>query len=201
RALLLHDGRGRLEGDAEVDRLAVGDASLHAARAIGARPHLVAFHVELVVVLRAAQIGAREARADLEGLARRQAQHRLGQIGLEAIEHGLAQPLGQPRTAQVTTPPSESPSRRAASTAAIMRSAGARSGQRIGVASTCSRVTFSTSHSTVRGETFETHATTVTFQRAARSLRATAPGPTRPAVSRALVRPPPRQSRKPYFAS
>src|SRR5207302_2909029 len=40
RALLLHDGRGRLEGDAEVDRLAVGDASLHAARAIGARPHL-----------------------------------------------------------------------------------------------------------------------------------------------------------------
>ena len=28
-----------------------------------------------------------------------------------------------------------------------------------------------------------------------------APAPTRPAVSRALVRPPPRQSRMPYFAS
>ena len=50
---------------------------------------------------------------------------------------GSPQPGGQPRTAQVTTPPSELPSFRAASTAAIIRSATARSGQRIGVASTC----------------------------------------------------------------
>ena len=98
-------------------------------------------------------------------------------------------------------PPSELPSLRAASTAAIMRSATARSGQRIGVVSTCSRVTVSRSHSATSRPTFETQATTVTSKRTARSLRAIAAAATRPAVSRALVRPPPRQSRTPYFAS
>src|SRR5438876_1226787 len=77
-ALLPHDRRGRLERDAEVDRLAVRDAALHPARAVGARAHAAALHVELVVVLRAAQVGAGEARADLEALAGGQAQHRFG---------------------------------------------------------------------------------------------------------------------------
>jgi hypothetical protein len=49
--------------------------------------------------------------------------------------------------------------------------------------------------------TVDTHATTVTLKRTVRSLRAIAAAATRPAVSRALVRPPPRQSRTPYFAS
>jgi hypothetical protein len=40
--LLAHDRRGRLEGDAEDDRLAVGDAALHAARVVGARADAVA---------------------------------------------------------------------------------------------------------------------------------------------------------------
>src|SRR5436190_582231 len=61
--------------------------------------------------------------------------------------------------AQVTTPPSELPALRAASTAAIIRSAASGSGQRIGVRSTCSRATLSTSHSTQIAPTFDTQAT------------------------------------------
>ena len=88
--LLAHHRRGRLERDAEVHRLAVGDAALHAAAAIGARPHAIALHVEGVVVLEPGEIGAGEAGADLEALARRQAQHRAGEVGLEAVEDRLA---------------------------------------------------------------------------------------------------------------
>src|SRR5262249_47548527 len=80
------------EGDPEVDRLAVRDAALDAARSVRARPDATAFHVEFVVVLRATEIGPREARADLETLARRQAHHGLRKIGFEAIEDRLAPP-------------------------------------------------------------------------------------------------------------
>ena len=48
--------------------------------------------IEVVVVLRAAQVGAGEAAAALEPLAGRQRQHRLGQVGLQLVEHRLAQP-------------------------------------------------------------------------------------------------------------
>ncbi len=82
-----------------------------------------------------------------------------------------------------------------------MRVASAATGQRTGVASTAARVTVSTSAVATSVPTFETHATISTFHRTARSFRATAPAATRAAVSRALVRPPPRQSRMPYFAS
>src|SRR6266542_3194457 len=95
--LLAHDRRGRLEGHAEVDRLAVGDAALDAARAIGSRADTLAVHVELVVVLGSAQVGAGEAGADLEALAGGQAQHPLGQVGLEPVEHRLA-PAGRAAT-------------------------------------------------------------------------------------------------------
>ena len=71
----------------------------------------------------------------------------------------------------------------------------------MGVTSTCWRVTFSASQSTRSEPTLETQATTVTWKRSASSFRAMAPAATRPAVSRALVRPPPRQSRMPYLAS
>ena len=128
-----HDRRGRLEGHAEVDRLAVRDAALDAAAPVGARADAVAVHVELVVVLAPGQLRAGEARADLESLARRQAQHRLGEVRLEAVEDRLA-PAGRAAAHRATTrPPSEFPSFRAASTAAIIRSAIAGSGQRIGV--------------------------------------------------------------------
>src|SRR5262249_57062437 len=69
RSLLPHDRGCGLERDAEVDRLAVRDAALNAARAIGARAHPVAVHVELVVMVRATQLRARAAGADLESLA------------------------------------------------------------------------------------------------------------------------------------
>jgi len=46
----------------------VGDAALDAAGAVGARPHVPALHVELVVVLAAQHRGAAEAAADLEAL-------------------------------------------------------------------------------------------------------------------------------------
>ena len=114
---------------------------------------------------------------------------------------GSPQPTGQPRTAHVTAPPSELPAFRAASIASIMRAATSGDGQRTGVASTCARVTTSGSHSATIDWTVDTHDTISTFQRTARSFRATAPAATRAAVSRALVRPPPRQSRIPYFAS
>ncbi len=114
---------------------------------------------------------------------------------------GSPHPTGQFRIAQVTVPPSELPSFRACSTAAIICAATAGSGQRIGVASTCGRVTAFGSHSATIVRTFDTQETISTFQRVARSFRAMAPAATRPAVSRALVRPPPRQSRMPYLAS
>ena len=87
-------GRGRLERDAEVDRLAVRDTALNAAAPIRTGPHAVPVHVELVVVLAPGELGPREPRADLEPLARRQAQNRLGQVRLEPVEDGLA-PAGR----------------------------------------------------------------------------------------------------------
>src|SRR5215470_465833 len=59
RALLGHDRRGRLEGHAEVDGLAVSDPALDAAAAVGARAHAVAVHVELVVVLAPGEVRPR----------------------------------------------------------------------------------------------------------------------------------------------
>ncbi len=63
---------------------------------------------------------------------------------------GAPQPAGAPRTAQVMTPPTELPALRAVLTASIICCAIVGSGQRIGVASTWARVTFSTSHSIER---------------------------------------------------
>src|SRR2546428_794724 len=48
RALLAHDRGRRLERHSEIDGLAVGDAALHAARAVRARAHALVVHVELV---------------------------------------------------------------------------------------------------------------------------------------------------------
>ena len=90
RILLGHDRRGGLEGHAEVDGLAVGDAALDAAAPVGAGAHAIAVHVELVVVLAAGEVSAREAGADLEALAGGQAQDGLGEVGLQPVEDGLA---------------------------------------------------------------------------------------------------------------
>src|SRR5262245_33916166 len=89
RVLLVHDRRSGLEGHANVDGLAVGDAALDTTAPVGAGADAIATHVELVVVLAPGEVGAREARADLETLAGGQAQEGLGEVGLEAIEDGL----------------------------------------------------------------------------------------------------------------
>src|SRR2546430_1719618 len=90
RLLLVEDRRRRLEGDPEVDRLPVGDPALDAAAPVGPRADAVALHVELVVVLAPPEVGAREAGADLEALARGQTHDRLGEVGRQAIENRLA---------------------------------------------------------------------------------------------------------------
>ena len=59
----------------------------------GARPPVGAGY-ERVVVLPAGQPRAGEADADLEALAGGQRHHRLGQVGLELVEHRLAEPGG-----------------------------------------------------------------------------------------------------------
>ena len=86
------DGGRRLEGDAQQDRLAVRDAALHAARAVarGARPASLAGH-ERIVVLASGEARAGEAAADLEALRGRQREHALREIGLELVEHRLAE--------------------------------------------------------------------------------------------------------------
>ena len=88
--LLVHDGGHRLEGDAEVDGLAVGDAALHAAGIVFCRAHFAAPGPYRVVVLAAGHGDATETGADFEALGRGQAEHRLGEVGLEAVEHRVA---------------------------------------------------------------------------------------------------------------
>ena len=114
---------------------------------------------------------------------------------------GSPHPGGTERATHVTTPPSESPSRRAASIASVIRAAAAGSGQRVGSASTSARVT--TESSTLASMVWMrlTQDNTSMPNRLARSLRATAPAATRPMVSRAEARPPPAAARMPYLAS
>ena len=85
-------------------------------------------------------------RPDLEALHRRERQHRLGEVGLELVEHRLAQPgrhAARDR-ARRRRRASRRPSR-AASMRSIMRSAAPPSGQRTMFASTASRVTVAAS--------------------------------------------------------
>src|SRR5205814_5226157 len=79
---LLHR-RDRLDGDAQVYLLAVGDPACDAARAVGqvAEPALLV--VDLVVELRAAPRRALETRAELDGFDRVDRHHRLGQPAVE----------------------------------------------------------------------------------------------------------------------
>ena len=114
---------------------------------------------------------------------------------------GSPQPAGTPRATQVTTPPSESPSRRARSIAATISSAASGSGQRVGDASTCSSWTCVGSIRPEMSWIRLTQPSTSTPTCVASSLRATAAAATRPIVSRAEARPPPATARIPYFAS
>jgi len=66
--LLAHNRGDRLEGDPEVNGLAVGDAPLDAAGTVRGRAYLAVFGSERVVVLRAGKNDAAEAGADIESL-------------------------------------------------------------------------------------------------------------------------------------
>src|SRR6478736_2965995 len=94
RALGLEDRGGGFEADAEDDLLAVADAALDATRAVRQRPNGAALVDEDIVVLRALEQGAGEAAANLEALGGRERQHGLGEVGLEPVEHRLAEPGG-----------------------------------------------------------------------------------------------------------
>src|SRR5690606_35159457 len=89
--LLLEDGGGGLKGHAEDHVLAIGDAALHAARAVRARADAAVLALEKIVVLRSFQQRALEAAADLEALRRRDGQHGLREVRLEPVEHRLAE--------------------------------------------------------------------------------------------------------------
>lgn len=107
RGLLLADGGGGLEADAEVDGGAVGDAALDAAaevglgrqpgpgqaRPVGARLHGVGRlgRDEGVVVDRAGHLAPAEPGPDLEALGRGDRQHGVREHGLDLVEARLAQ--------------------------------------------------------------------------------------------------------------
>ncbi|RBQ72295.1 hypothetical protein VDGD_21454 [Verticillium dahliae] len=112
RRLVLANGGGGLEGDAEVDGGAVGDAALDAAAKVGLGRELGARDAEAgrlgggagvvlggadkgVVVRRARDLAAGKARSDLEALGGWDAEHGVGEQGLELVEAGLAEAGGR----------------------------------------------------------------------------------------------------------
>lgn len=101
--LILANGGGRLEGGAEEDGHAVGDAALDTGRVVRLGVELGAGYAgslggsveggggdEGVVVGAALHLSAEEARADLETLDGRDGHDGVGESGLELVEAGLA---------------------------------------------------------------------------------------------------------------
>ena len=103
--------------------------------------------------------------------------------------------------AQQITPPTESPSARAARMRASIFAAVAGCGQRVGVASTCFSVGVFAGAGMRTSATLSTQAVMRAPQAWLRTVLATAPAATRAAVSRAEERPPPATARMPYLAS
>ena len=89
------DGGDGLEGDAEVDVLAVGDAALDAAGAVGGSAYLPVAQDERVIVRAAAHGGGGKAGAVFEAFGGVDAHHGVGEARLEAVEDGFAEPGGQ----------------------------------------------------------------------------------------------------------
>src|SRR5581483_2847498 len=89
--LRLENGGGGLEGDAEENLLAVADAALDAAGAVGGGADPAFARLERVVVLRALEERAGETAADFEALGGGKRKHGLGEVGLEAVEDRFAQ--------------------------------------------------------------------------------------------------------------
>ena len=197
------DGGGGLEGDAQHDALAVADAALDAAGAVGggARPAVRApARRRRCARCRSARAG--EAAADLEALRRGQREQALREVGLELVEHRLAEPgrhaarhaldhaaerVAAPRARRRWPPPCARRPRGPGSAPGSPRSA--RASRSPGRPST-----------RWRGRARPRRAPRVRDRARGASARS-APAATRPIVSRALARPPPCQLRTPYFAS
>ena len=85
--LRAQDRGGGLEGDAKADLLAIADAPLHAAAAVGPGTHLALPVLKEVVVLGTLEQRTGKAAADLEPLGGRQREHGFGEIGFKPVEH------------------------------------------------------------------------------------------------------------------
>src|SRR5262245_24931107 len=88
----LANGGGRLERDAEHDVLAVADAALYAAGTVADGAHAALLDGERIVVGDSGQRHTAEPAADLEAFRRWQRHDRARQVGLELVEHRLAEP-------------------------------------------------------------------------------------------------------------
>ena len=88
----MQDGCSRLKRDAKEEFLAAADPPQNAAGAVGFGVDPAVGHGEGIVVLGTPQEAAAEAAANLEALGGGEGEHRLGQIGLQAVEDRLAQP-------------------------------------------------------------------------------------------------------------
>ena len=92
--LFFCDGRRRLERDAEVDFLAVGNAALDSAGSVGRGADFPVAHFKCVVVLGAAEARSRETASDFKALGGGNAKHGFGEIGFEAVKNRFAQTGG-----------------------------------------------------------------------------------------------------------
>src|ERR1017187_2231068 len=90
RVLRLHDGGDGLERGAEENRFAVRDAALDAAGTVRGGENFSVLRAKGVVVLQTGQQNSSKTVAALETFARGQAQHGLGEIGFELVEHRFA---------------------------------------------------------------------------------------------------------------
>ena len=86
----LKDRGHRFETHPQHNVLAVADAALNSATAVGGRPNAVATVDERVVVLGAAQQRSTEASTQLKGLGGGQGPHGFGEVGVQAVEHRFA---------------------------------------------------------------------------------------------------------------
>jgi hypothetical protein len=96
RRLRRRDRAGRLDGEAHDHVLSRGNPAEHAAGVVGEETDGIALHAHGVVVLLARHGGGGEAVADFHPLDRRDRQHRLGDVGIQAIEGRCAEAGGHP---------------------------------------------------------------------------------------------------------
>ena len=85
------DGRRGLEGHPDHHVTTGADTALDAARPVGGRHRTVGAGDERVVVLAAGHGHRVESAPHVEALGRRQGEHGLGQVGLQAVEHRCAE--------------------------------------------------------------------------------------------------------------